>query len=155
MKTSQGGYKAMIRDRVPHTVDFCLKWLRIKTKWVDHVYTHHVWYIKDNQQRNYQTRALMGLTKATRGFNFDDTIDWANIDQEETRYWRLVATWVHWFERNMLSLVEMYETLRFQRGEDHEYIKNYLMKAKFDELPSNQQDKLYKMLIQHFHKYYF
>ena len=155
MKKSNGGYRAMIRDRVPHTVDLCLRWLRAKTRWVEHVYTHHVWYIQDNQQRNYQVRALMGLTKATRGFNFDDTIDWTNVDQEEARYWRLIAEWVHWFERNMYSLLEMYETLKIKRGEDDDYIKRYMLEAKFDGLPKADQERLWKMMKEHFHKYYF
>lgn len=154
MKTKQGGYKAMIRDRVPLTVDTALKWCKVKTKWVDHVYYHFVWFLAEKDARDAQVRALMGIAKGSRNFDFDQTIDWHNLDSEEKKYWTSISTWVHWFEKNTLDIVDLYETLKIKRGNDEEYIKAYICNAKFHNLSQDWQDKLYNYMIAHIKKYY-
>lgn len=153
MKTKQGGYKAMIRDRVPNTVDLALKWLKIKTKWVDHVYYSFVWYLSDKKDRNYQVRAILGIAKHQRNFVFKDTIDWDNLDPEEIVFWENICNWVKWFEESLLPIKETYETLKL-KGTDEESIKTYICNKRFQALTEEQQDSLYKCIIEHIKKYY-
>lgn len=150
MKTAQGGYKAMIRDRVPNTVDVALKWCKAKTKWVEHVYYHFVWFLVDKEDRNNQVRSLMGIAKYSRGFNFDDTVDWYNIDKEEAEDWSNISKWVKWFEQNLLTVVEVYKTQKLKCASD-EQIKQHICTNLFKDLTPEWQDKLY----QHYDKYVF
>lgn len=150
MKTAQGGYKAMIRDRVPQTVDAALKWCGAKTKWVEHVYYHFVWFLVDKEHRGYQVRCLMGLAKHSHKFNFDDTIDWWNIDKEEAEYWNGIRKWVEWFEKNTLTVVETWKTQKL-KAKTEEQTKEYICRTLFKDLTPDWQDKLY----QHYDKYVF
>ena len=150
MKNNQGGYKAMIRDRVPDTVDAALKWCSAKTKWVEHVYYHFVWFLCDKKDRNDQVRSLMGIAKYSRGFNFDDTIDWYNIDKEEAEYWNSIKQWVNWFEKNTLSVVDAWRTQRESYKSD-EQVKQYVCTTMFKDLAPEWQDKLYN----HYDKFIF
>ena len=152
MKTAQGGYKAMIRDRCPRTVDLALKWCYAKTKWVEYVYSTFVWFLKDKKDRDAQVRALLGYH--TGGFVFDKTIEWDSLTKEESEYWTNVSAWVNFFTKETLAIADMYETLLLKRGEDPDYIKQYICKAKFGNLSQEWQDKLYKYLIDHIKKYY-
>lgn len=154
MKTNKGGYKAMLRDRVPRTTDLALKWCKAKTKWVDYVYKNYIWFCKDNELRKQMTRNILGLSKANRVFIFGSTIDWFNLTKEEYQYWFEVNNWVNWFEKNLLSIADMYETLIIYRGEDPEYVKTYICKAKLNNWPEIWQNKLYDYLIDHIKRYY-
>lgn len=153
MKTNQGGYKAMIRDRCPQTVDLALKWCKAKTKWVEHVYYHFVWFLVDKEDRNCQVRSLMGIAKHSRDFNFNDTVDWYNIDKEEAEYWSGIAKWVQWFRSNLLVVVETYKTHK-SRCESEEQIKQYICTNLFKDLTPEWQDKLYNHMIPHIKEYY-
>lgn len=153
MKTKQNGYKAMIRDRVPKTVDLALKWLKIKTKWVDHVYYNFIWYLSDKKDKNYQVRAILGIAKHCRTFVFEDTIDWDNLDQKETEFWKNVCNWVEWFRTNLLTVKEVYFTLELN-GKNDDYIKEYICNKLLSTLPKQQQDSIYECMIEHIDKYY-
>lgn len=150
MKTSQGGYKAMIRDRVPETVDAALKWCKAKNKWVEHVYYHFVWFLIDKDDRNHQVRSLMGIAKYSRGFDFDSTIDWWNIDKEEAEYWNSIKKWVNWFEESTITVVETRKTQKLM-GKTEEQIKEYICTKLFKDLTPEWQNKLY----QHYERYIF
>ena len=153
MKTAQGGYKAMIRDRVPQTVDFALKWCKAKTSWVEHVYENFVWFLIDKKDKDQQVRALLGLSKLNRNFEFDETINWDNLSKEDREYWKNISKWVHFFEREMIPMVEIYETLKI-KGHDEEYIKQYICTSKFGTLPQTVKDKLYTCWLNHIKTYY-
>ena len=158
MKTKQGGYKAMIRDRCPRTVDLALKWCKVKTEWVEHVYYHFVWFLIDKQDRNDQVRSLMGLAKYSRGFNFDETIDWYNIDKDEAEYWENISTWVKWFEQNVVPIAEVYNTQLLKYGgiEDAR-IRSHIYEKMLNEqkgVSPEIQEKLYDYLIDHIKQYY-
>ena len=150
MKTAQGGYKAMIRDRVPQTVDAALKWCKAKNKWIEHVYYHFVWFLVEKKDRNCQVRSLMGLAKYSRGFNFEDTIDWYNLDKEEAEYWNSVKKGVHWFEQNTITVVETWKTKKLENKTD-EQTKEYICSKLFKDLTPDWREKLY----QHYDKFIF
>lgn len=123
MKTS--GYKGMLRDRCPTTVNYALKWQKAKEKWIDHVYSRIIrfaWTEYDlqnnlklsyNDCKNHLTRLVLGIKKGkVVNFEFDYTIDWDNITQEETEYWKRVSSWVKWFKTTYLYIKNEYELSR-------------------------------------------
>ena len=153
MKTAQGGYKAMIRDRVPRTVDLALKWCKAKTRWVELVYYTYIWFLREKDARDYQTRQLLGIGKYSREFKFENTIEWSNLDKDEKEYWTNVSTWVNWFEKSLLPIVETYSTLKL-KGKTEEEIKSHIVVKYFDTVVSTWKDKLYEYLINHIKLYY-
>lgn len=155
MKTKQGGYKAMIRDRVPRTVDLALKWCKAKTEWVEHVYYHFVWFLIDKEDRNFQVRHLMGIAKHSREFKFEDTIDWYNIDKEDAEYWKNISDWVKWFEQNVIPISEVYKTQLLKYGgiEDAR-IRSHIYEKMLKDVSPETQEKLYDYLIDHIKQYY-
>lgn len=155
MKRNNGGYKAMIRDRIPSTVDFALKWCRAKTKYVDLVYNQYIKFLNDKEQRKYQTRAVLGLVKGNRQFDFDWTIDNAVLSKEELEYWTFVKKYVTWFSQIMLPVVDCYKTLKADNDSDDNFVFLALCKTQYlQQLPSPWREKLCKQLVQHIKKYY-
>ena len=123
MKNS--GYKGMLRDRCPTTVDYALKWQKAKERWINHVYNHIIRYawteydlqknlkLSYNDCKNHLTRLILGIRKGkVVNFEFDYTIDWDNITQEEREYWKTVSSWVNWFRTQYLYIKNEYEISR-------------------------------------------
>ena len=155
MKTKQGGYKAMIRDRVPRTVDLALKWCKAKTEWVEHVYYHFVWFLVDKEDRNCQVRSLMGIAKYSRGFDFDNTIDWYNIDKENAEYWKNISDWIKWFEQSIIPISEVYKTqLSKYGGIEDARIRSHICEKMLKDVSPELQEKLYDYVIDHIKQYY-
>lgn len=102
----------MLRNRCPYTVDLALKWCKAKTKWVDHVYINFVnillsqkyirngvVYVKPQKEvRKEVVRNILGISKTNRVFNFDSTIHWDNLTNDEINYWKNISKWVKWFQ---------------------------------------------------------
>ena len=42
-------------------------------------------------------------------FIFEDTIDWDNLDREETAYWKNIASWVSWFTKTVPLIEDEYK----------------------------------------------
>ena len=97
MKT---GYKEMLRDRCPQTVDFALKWCNAKTRWVEHAYRNFVKIYLDKNERKNATRITLGIAKYYRNFVFDKSINWDDLTNEEANYWYGVSKEVEWFTTN-------------------------------------------------------
>lgn len=153
MKTSQGGYKAMIRDRVPSTVDLALRWCKAKTRWVEYVYYTYAWFLEDKENRDYQVRCILGLAKNCRSFDFDNTIEWKDLSKEELEYWTGVSKWVKWFTQSVIPISESYKT-HLLKGDDSEYTKRSICEAYMNKLSPEWQDKLYEHVINHIKEYY-
>lgn len=98
------GYKAMIRDRLPKTIDLALRWTQSKSKWVDHVYSHFIGIFKSKEDRNTTTRIILGISSRGRKFDFNKTIDWESLTVEEKDEWVRVEGWVTWFQKNMVYI---------------------------------------------------
>ena len=82
----------MLRDRVPKFVSFALKYCKAKEAWLDHVYKNFIWVYVSKKERLAETRRVLGITNPKRpNFVFEDTIDWDNLDHEETAYWKNVG----------------------------------------------------------------
>lgn len=91
------GYKGMLRDRCPTVVNYALKWQKAKERWIDHAYERFIKIYVKKQERYNTTRIVLGIAKFYRNFIFDKSIDWDNLTQEETKYWKRVSSWVEWF----------------------------------------------------------
>ena len=100
----------MLRDRCPKIVDYALKWQKAKEKWIDHVYCYSVRIIGDelninneiiktaNENKRAVISILLGMKKGKiKYFDFDNTIDWDNLSDDDKVYWERVSSWVKWF----------------------------------------------------------
>lgn len=97
MKT---GYKEMLRDRCPETVDFALKWCNAKTRWVEHAYKNFIKIYVAKDERKRATRITLGIAKYYRNFVFDKSINWDDLTDDEANYWYEISKTVKWFTTN-------------------------------------------------------
>ena len=111
----QTGYKGMLRDRCPKVVDYALKWCKAKGRWIEHTYSRFIKIYANKDNRNNATRIVLGIGEEKhREFDFDRSIDWDNITQEERDYWSRVSSWVTWF-RTYYAYVEQ----TYRSSQDH------------------------------------
>ena len=61
-----------------------------------------------------------------KNFVFADTIDWDNLDHEETAYWKNVASWVSWFQSTVPVIEDEYKISK-QGGADIIDLKRTIM----------------------------
>ena len=102
-------YKAMLRNRVPLLVDAALKWCKAKECWINHVYDHFINIYTEKELRYEATRIVLGISSKYRNFDFNKTIAWDNLTDEETESWKSVEAWVVWFQRHAMDIKEEYE----------------------------------------------
>lgn len=134
----------MLRDRCPKVIDYALKWRKAKEKWIDHAYCYFVKLLGEETKPNgniirttrdnkrHVINILLGLKKGKPvQFDFNKSIDWDNISEEDTAYWKGVASWVNWFRTNYAYIENMYNISK-QAGKSDvdikvEIIHSYLM----------------------------
>ena len=125
-----GGYKGMLRDRCPEVVNYALKWQKAKERWIDHTYANFIKIYCDNEERKHTTRIILGIAKFYRNFEFDKSIDWENLTDEDRIYWKRVSSWVDWFTKKYSYIENLYEASRIAGKNDFEIkveiIKGYL-----------------------------
>lgn len=97
MKT---GYKEMLRNRLPDYVDLALKWCRVKELWINLVYNSQINILVNKQDRYNTTRIILGLSSKSRVFDFEDSIDWTWISEEERARMRPAVGWINFFKVN-------------------------------------------------------
>lgn len=136
-KTS--GYKGMLRDRCPKVVNYALKWLKVKERWIDHAYTNFIKIYVDNKERNHATRITLGIAKYYRNFIFRKSIDWENLSPEETAYWERIAGWVEWFCARYAFIENAYE-ISSKSGKDIFDIKIEIINGYLSSLLPKQDD---------------
>lgn len=149
------GYKAMIRDRMPLTLDLALRWCKAKQRWIDYVYDKFVKkYPKE--RRGVIVKTLLGIKQQYKRqdiydhmryvkldlsvsmeqvnnipkdalfMSFDDTIDWYELDPDTSIYWDTVSGWVKWFKESHAYIENSYQISR-KLGKDDATIKASLM----------------------------
>ena len=116
------GYREMLRDRCPMVIDYALKWQKAKEKWIEHAYCYFIKIVGEERDINDNVvktakenkRAVMtillGLKKGKpKHFDFNKTIDWDNLSDEETTYWKRVSSWVKWFGTKYAYIENAYD----------------------------------------------
>ena len=79
------------------------------------------------KERLAETRRVLGITDPRmRNFVFADTIDWENLDRDETAYWKNVASWVSWFQKTVPVIEDEYKISK-QGGADIVDLKRTIM----------------------------
>lgn len=141
MNKQSTGYKAMLRDRVPLLVNLALKWCKAKECWINHVYDNFVNIYVDKEQRYEATRIVLGISGKYRNFEFNKTIAWDNLTDEEIKSWKTVEDWVNWFQNYAMSIKEEYEQYKYIY--DSTEIQMYLI-DKF--LDTQNEDLAYKLV---------
>lgn len=131
----------MLRDRVPLLVNLALKWCKAKECWINHVYDNFVNIYVDKEQRYEATRIVLGISGKYRNFEFNKTIAWDNLTDEETKSWKTVENWVNWFQNYAMSIKEEYEQYKYIY--DSIEIQMYLV-DKF--LDTQNEDLAYKLV---------
>lgn len=129
------GYREMLRDRCPKLVSYALKWQKAKEKWIDHTYEKFVKIVGDEysfsdrlirkapENKKVIMRALLGIVNGkVRHFDFDKTIDWDNLTDEEKVYWKRISSWVKWFSTDYAYIESAYDNSK-KVGRDEEEIK--------------------------------
>lgn len=128
------GYREMLRDRCPRVVDYALKWQKAKERWIDHVYNCFIKFIGEEslndkvihsakENKNSIARTVLGIVKGkTKNFDFDKTIDWDNLSDEEKIAWQKVSVWVKWFRTNYAYIENTYDISK-KVGKDELTIK--------------------------------
>ena len=140
------GYRQMLRDRLPRYVSDALKWCKAKEAWLDYVYKNFIWLYKDNKERLAQTRLVLGYhddTKLPREFKFEDTINWKDLNDAETKRWEEVQKWVSWFTTTVPYIEDDYNSL-IKKGKTTLEIKQELMLKWFKWLFPTKEDNAEK-----------
>lgn len=140
MEKKNTGYKAMLTDRCPKLVSIALKWCKAKSKWVDYVYKTYVNIYTEKQLRHEAVRIVLGLSKKDRQFDFNKTIEWDNLNEEETNYWNYVKGWVEWFTKNHICIEQDY----------HLYGEEYTINRWLCTLDEATKTKLWNVLLTSF-----
>lgn len=145
------GYKNMLRDRVPQTVNMALKFCKVKERWLEHVYKSEicVYPIKDKQNRYATTRMILGISKHERNFDFHKSIDWDNITPGERTYWARIEAWVNWFTRKYMYIKNTYD-ISLSCGKNEDSIKETIIHEYLWQLSPYWRNKLANFLIKTF-----
>ena len=109
MKKQNTSYKTMLRDRTPLLVDLALKWCKAKECWINHVYDNFINIYTDKDQRYEATRILLGISSKYRTFDFNKTILWESLTNEEIETWKKVTDWVKWFQNEATIIKDEYD----------------------------------------------
>lgn len=158
------GFREMLRDRLPETVDLALKWCKAKEKWLDLCYSENIWIYVSKKERYSATRSILGLSTNRRSFDFDRTIMWPNLSKEEAAYWKRVSSWVSWFRTTIDAIEETYTSSKRRNLSEMEIkvkIINYYLRTLLpkEEDPDdvkqrkyNYVDKLVNYIIKYLEK---
>lgn len=135
------GYKEMLRDRCPATVNFALKYCNAKERWIDHAYSQFIKIYVDNEERKHTTRIILGIAKYYRNFEFDKSIDWENLTKEEEAYWKWVSAWVRWFMKRFEYIENTYKVSRSCGKDEFDCKVEIIQKHLSSKLPSDDDDE--------------
>lgn len=92
------GYKQMLSDRLPLTVNMALLWCKAKTRWIDYVYDTYVRIMVHKCDKTSVVKNILGIYKHKYHFDFANTIEWQELNENDLKYWKSVEKWVTWFK---------------------------------------------------------
>lgn len=122
------GFKGMLRDQMPLMVNLALKRCKAKEKWINHTYNNFIKIFVDLDLRREATLIVLGKKKKTV-FNFDKTIMWENLSEEDNYYWSCISDWVKWFMKYYAYINNDYDIYASKGILSEIEIKNQLMKS--------------------------
>lgn len=143
------GYREMLRDRCPKVIDYALKWRKAKEKWIEHAYNYFVKLYGDETKNNKIIRSakdnkrhviniLLGIKKGKpKEFDFSKSIDWDNLTDEETAYWKVVISWVNWFRTTYAYIENAYNISKTAGKSDYEIKIEIINSYLYGLMPSN------------------
>lgn len=114
------GYKTMLRNNIPKTLNLALLWCKSKEKWINHVYDNFIKIYINKEDRKRTTQIII------KEQNFNSTIDWENLNEEETEFWKYVLSWVNWFDKNLENITNA--DISFLSLEEQKMFKEFILK---------------------------
>lgn len=161
------GYREMLRDRCPKVIDYALKWRKAKEKWIEHAYNYFVkLYGEETTYTNKIIRSardnkrhviniLLGIKKGKSvEFDFRKSIDWDNLTDEETKYWKIVTSYVNWFSKNYAYIENAYNISKTIGKNDYDIRVEIIQKYLMDFMPkSNASDEEKEATYQYIDKF--
>lgn len=139
----------MLRDRLPVYADMALRYCKCKNMWIDHVYDNFIYIFSKKTLRESSAKICLGIYKANgkekQNFIFHNTIDWDNLDNDQTEAWLNVEGWVNYFNDNLIMLQQAMQ-LEERYGHKLSIIeKAFIIRQK---LPSqHENESLVKFLV--------
>lgn len=99
----------MLRDRIPVYVDIALKWCKTKERWINIVYRDTISVFANKNDRYDITKTVLGLNSKDKVFNFDDTIYWNALSENEREILKVASSWVNWFKHYFVFIENNYK----------------------------------------------
>lgn len=167
------GYRAMLKARMPKIMSFALIYCKAKESWVEHCYNNFIRVVpqKDRSrtvkemlglskrpgckkyftQDDYLLLALYGYKykpmstpeKSKLYYTFRETINWDELDSDDTDFWEGVCNMVNWFS-DTYAYIENDYRISVSIGKTEQIIKEDL-KSRY-----KLDDQLTKYLIKCF-----
>lgn len=106
---SRTGFKEMLRDRIPVYADIALKWCKTKERWINIVYRDTISVFADKNDRYDITKTVLGLKSKDKMFNFDDTVYWDALSEDEHKILKVASSWVKWFKYYFIFIENEYK----------------------------------------------
>lgn len=147
------GYKAMLSDRLPYVVNIALKWCESKGRWVEHVYNTQVKIYVKKSDKDYAVRCVLGIAKRHPEFNFNDTIDWNNLSEDDNSHWKWVSDWVNWFQKSFCDIENIIKTSRLIGMLENDIIKE-VCTTYLKNMEQESAEKLAKYILKNIDKRY-
>lgn len=119
MKKSTG-FKEMLRDRCPQTLNFALKWCKAKDKWIDYIYYTHIKRYPQNR-RSSAVKMVLGIKNIVTRREIYDHYRYVQFNKNIT--WDSVLTIPNEALKMSFGQTIDYETLYEKDIEEYKYWK--------------------------------
>lgn len=102
------GYKGMIRDRMPETWVFILKYFKCLNKWIDMVYNDRLkgWNTHWNPKERSPGKSLAVKHLVSEEFILSFPL---KLSDAERKKWYAIAAWEKWFRDRFLYIKQDYD----------------------------------------------
>lgn len=148
---SRTGFKEMLRDRIPVYADIALKWCKAKERWINIVYRDTISVFADKNDRYDITKTILGLKSKDKIFNFDDTIYWDALSEEEHEILKVASSWVKWF-KYYFAFIENEYKIDLSLGYSEERIISELCSGLLKKIDSSVRENLAIFIIKYIKK---
>jgi len=148
---SRTGFKEMLRDRIPVYADIALKWCKTKERWINIVYRDTISVFADKNDRYNITKTVLGLKSKDKIFNFDDTIYWDALSEEEREILKVTSSWVKWFKYYFIFIENEYK-VDLSLGYSKERIISELCSGLLKKIDSSVREDLAIFIIKYLKK---